>query len=240
MAAKIRRKGVSRYSGRDLDRAMIVEAARQLLREFGVAGLSMRRLAFELGVSATALYYHVSNKDDLLDEVVTGLLRSAGAVSDSLTWPEALEELLVRLQYIGSEYPGILHFLSQRLQSDGTLLWMELQLRVLKRGGLSDEHASAALTILSFYNSAQPLREHTPTRTGPWSVMQPDELSARVAKHRHDYPTLAGILTHVRQPDEQLYRQGLKALIAGFKAQIGQASVKQADQPIETDAVYPS
>lgn len=52
-----------------LDRARIVAAARALVAEAGLDALSLRRLATRLGVTAPALYAHVSGKQDLLAAV---------------------------------------------------------------------------------------------------------------------------------------------------------------------------
>jgi TetR/AcrR family transcriptional regulator, tetracycline repressor protein len=52
----------------------VLAAARQLLAEAGVDGLSMRSLARCLQVSPNALYSHVENKLALIDEVLDDLL----------------------------------------------------------------------------------------------------------------------------------------------------------------------
>ncbi|QUH02399.1 TetR/AcrR family transcriptional regulator C-terminal domain-containing protein [Saccharopolyspora erythraea] len=49
-----------------LTRDQIVRAAIELLDAEGVEGLSMRRLGQRLGSAATAVYWHVGNKDNLL------------------------------------------------------------------------------------------------------------------------------------------------------------------------------
>jgi DNA-binding transcriptional regulator YbjK len=49
-----------------LTREQIVRAAIQLLDADGVEGLSMRRLGDRLGAAATAVYWHVKSKDDLV------------------------------------------------------------------------------------------------------------------------------------------------------------------------------
>lgn len=53
-----------------LSRAVIVRAAVALADREGLAHLSMRALAKELGVEAMSLYHHVANKDDVLDGMV--------------------------------------------------------------------------------------------------------------------------------------------------------------------------
>ncbi len=60
-----------------IDRDEVVRAAVRILDDYGLADLSMRRLADSLGVKAGALYWHVANKQSLLAAVadqVTGEL----------------------------------------------------------------------------------------------------------------------------------------------------------------------
>lgn len=52
-----------------LSRSAIVAAARQILIDDGLEGLSLRRLATQLQVTAPALYLHVRDKRDLLQAV---------------------------------------------------------------------------------------------------------------------------------------------------------------------------
>jgi TetR/AcrR family tetracycline transcriptional repressor len=60
-----------------LDRQGIVAAALVLLDEVGLDGLSVRRLATELGVKSPALYWHFENKQQLLDDMAEVMQRSA-------------------------------------------------------------------------------------------------------------------------------------------------------------------
>ncbi|MBQ3358063.1 MAG: helix-turn-helix transcriptional regulator, partial [Microbacterium sp.] len=47
----------------------VVDAAMSVLAENGIAGLSMRRIADELDVQVSALYWHFPNKQALLAAV---------------------------------------------------------------------------------------------------------------------------------------------------------------------------
>src|SRR3954453_7699935 len=49
-----------------LTREKIVDAALVLLEREGMQGLSMRKLAQELGAGAASLYWHVGDKEELL------------------------------------------------------------------------------------------------------------------------------------------------------------------------------
>ena len=52
-----------------LTKAEVLTAALQIVDEYGLADLTMRRLATHLDVQAGALYYHVANKQTLLVEL---------------------------------------------------------------------------------------------------------------------------------------------------------------------------
>jgi AcrR family transcriptional regulator len=58
-----------------------VAAAVQLLDREGLAALSMRRLAEEIGAGAASLYWHVGSKDGLLDLVLDQVI-GEGQVPD--------------------------------------------------------------------------------------------------------------------------------------------------------------
>ena len=91
-----------------LDRGEVVRVALQLLDELGLDGLTMRRLAQRLGVTAASLYWHVRDKDELLSllaETITAevpvadpgrpwrdelwRLALGGRVSDQPSWPRS-------------------------------------------------------------------------------------------------------------------------------------------------------
>ncbi len=56
----------------------ILEAARDLLADKGLKGLSMRTVADRVGVSATAIYHYFENKDELVQRVVQQGFRRFG------------------------------------------------------------------------------------------------------------------------------------------------------------------
>ncbi len=55
----------------------IVDAAVSILQDFGMGDLSMRRVASVLGVQASALYWHVPNKQTLLARVADRIVADA-------------------------------------------------------------------------------------------------------------------------------------------------------------------
>lgn len=57
-----------------LSREKILSTAFDLLKQYGLADLSMRRLATELEVAPGALYYHVKNKQQLLASLASRMV----------------------------------------------------------------------------------------------------------------------------------------------------------------------
>jgi AcrR family transcriptional regulator len=70
-----------------------VDAALDLLDEVGLDGVTVRAVAARLGVQAPALYWHVRNKQDLLDEAATEIWRritaEMAALPEDLAWQQA-------------------------------------------------------------------------------------------------------------------------------------------------------
>ncbi|MCR6487714.1 TetR/AcrR family transcriptional regulator C-terminal domain-containing protein [Amycolatopsis sp. OK19-0408] len=54
-----------------LSRQDIARSGLKLLNEVGLNGLTLRLIAADLGVKAPALYWHMKNKQELLDEMAT-------------------------------------------------------------------------------------------------------------------------------------------------------------------------
>lgn len=85
-----------------LTQETVVNAAVGILRDFGLADLSMRRLARDLDVQVGALYWHVKNKQELLVEVASALMeapdlaasRPAGAADDVVPAAAARGDIL--------------------------------------------------------------------------------------------------------------------------------------------------
>ncbi len=72
-----------------LKRKQIVSTALALVDRDGLKGLSMRRLGAELGVDPMAVYYHIPNKQALLDAIVEAVMAGIDlSVDDPAAQPE--------------------------------------------------------------------------------------------------------------------------------------------------------
>ncbi len=134
-------------------RADVIAAALDVLDRHGLADLSMRRLAAELGVQPSALYHHVANKQTLLAAVAdTVLERGARPAHPSATWEEEVVSLCEQLRDAmlayrdGAELVTTVHAFGLGATAPGEELT-----RALRASGMDDEGVRvAARTLLHF------------------------------------------------------------------------------------------
>jgi AcrR family transcriptional regulator len=86
----------------------IVAAALDLAAQHGFDGLTMRALADELDVTPMAIYYHVANKEALL-ELVTDVILAGVEVpgTDAGDWMTRLRVLHLESSRVVDAYPGL-------------------------------------------------------------------------------------------------------------------------------------
>ncbi len=76
-----------------LSRDRILDGAIALADAEGVEKLTMRRLAADLGVEAMTIYYHVPNKDAILDALVERVIGEIELPEPGAEWRSALRSL---------------------------------------------------------------------------------------------------------------------------------------------------
>jgi TetR/AcrR family tetracycline transcriptional repressor len=85
-----------------LTKAVIVAAALDLLDEVGMEGLTVRALAARLDVRAPALYWHVRDKAELVDEMATevwrGITAEFAAIPEGTPWYDDLRRFCAVLR----------------------------------------------------------------------------------------------------------------------------------------------
>jgi len=134
-------------------RADIVERAIGVLDQYGLADLSMRRIAAELGVQPSALYHHFANKQSLLAAVADEILeRGSHEIDPAGDWDERIVDQCRVLRNAMLAYRDGAELIS-------TVHAFGLGVRVphgeltdtVRSGGFDDSFArSAATTILHF------------------------------------------------------------------------------------------
>ncbi len=95
----------------------IVDAARGLVDAEGLAAVSTRRLAAELGVSGPSLYNHFRTKDQILEAVADSVSAQVDLsmfdAADERDWRTALHDWAVSYRAALREHPNIVPVLAQ-------------------------------------------------------------------------------------------------------------------------------
>ncbi|MEU8516264.1 TetR/AcrR family transcriptional regulator C-terminal domain-containing protein [Kitasatospora sp. NPDC048722] len=147
-------RGGERTGDRELSRERIVTTAVRVADEEGIAALSMRRIATDLGVATMSLYRHVPGKDELL-RLMTDRVFGEEPLPDPLPagWREALETV-ARVQWrIYRRHPwlaGTMSFTRPVLAPDAAV-HTERTMAALAGLGLGvEEMAQASVTLAAF------------------------------------------------------------------------------------------
>ncbi|WP_411058671.1 TetR/AcrR family transcriptional regulator [Streptomyces sp. E11-3] len=73
----------SRPARASLTRDEVLDAAANLVKQHGPRALTMRKLAAELGTAVTSIYWHVGNRESLLDALVARTVQDLGEIRPS-------------------------------------------------------------------------------------------------------------------------------------------------------------
>ncbi|HET9899291.1 MAG TPA: TetR/AcrR family transcriptional regulator [Streptosporangiaceae bacterium] len=136
--------------------AAIVAAAIEVIDHSGLTGLSMRRVAEQLGTGVASLYAHVSGKDELLELVYDELVGQVPLEKpDPARWREQVRQMMRGLRDIlAAHSDAALAGLGRMPTSPQTLAAAESLVAVLKAGGLTDRVIALGLDQLILYVSA--------------------------------------------------------------------------------------
>jgi len=139
-----------------LDRERIVRTAISFIDEFGLPGLTMRRLGSILGVEAMSLYRYVPGRENLLDAVVDGILEEMRADEEILDaprdgWQDFLQRMAHGVRRVALAHPKAFPLVASRPAEAPwlrpplrSLDWVETFLTGLISEGFDDDAAVAA------------------------------------------------------------------------------------------------
>jgi AcrR family transcriptional regulator len=120
-----------------LDRERILRAAVDLADAEGIAALSMRRLAARLGVEAMTLYYHVKNKQELLDGLMDVVSREYEPATAGLPWRAAVRATAISVYDAYIRHPWAADLSFRTGASPARLAWMDALLGTFRAAGFS-------------------------------------------------------------------------------------------------------
>lgn len=134
-------------------RRAVLDAATRLIEEQGVAGLSMRKLAAELGVAVTSIYWHVGNREALLDELVQEMVHGLETLPARGTDPsERVLSLTTGLRRVLREHPHLIGLVNERGLTPAMFLPSQRALVAeISAAGLRGARAAEAVRALQYH-----------------------------------------------------------------------------------------
>ena len=206
----------------------VIRTAIQLLQEVGLDGLTLRRLATELGISAPTLYWHVKDKRQLLDLMSEEMVRIAREkmppFPPDLPWDEKIAEGMRRQYGAIIAWRDGARVVAGNRPTEASLPQIEQFLKMWVEAGFPPAEALAYILTFGDFITGSALehqaemdrrREHAGEDTSNlWKKMQ-------------DYPTLlaasktrgAGHEAAIRAGQRpSSFERGLRLLMAGLRA----------------------
>ena len=165
----------------------IVGAALTVIADGGMAALTTRRLASQLGVGQMTLYTYARTKDELIDRVAEGVLRALLADMDTTRdWTRALRSAATAIRRRMREQPGTLEVLLAVRDVSATSLdpLRERMLAPLLENGFPSTLAVAAATEVQTYAFGFALLERAHPHAGE------DEVTRLSQLDESSYPAL--------------------------------------------------
>ncbi|HKU34492.1 MAG TPA: TetR/AcrR family transcriptional regulator [Paenarthrobacter sp.] len=208
------RRRAGRPVARILDQGGITTAALELISSKGYDGLTMAALARSLGVAPSALYNHVSSKDDVLvlleDHLAAMVDVSAFGVEP---WEAAVRRWAWSYRDVFSEHTPLIPIIAVLPVANApkTLAMYEAVTAGFRDAGFPEERIISAIVALEafVFGAAYDV-------TAPEDIFDAGNLAQDVPNFTSavDRLSLAG---HER-PTDAAFSLGLEALIAGFGA----------------------
>ncbi|MEU5401437.1 TetR/AcrR family transcriptional regulator [Streptomyces sp. NPDC005963] len=212
----------------------IVRAAIELLDEEGLDGLNMRSLAKRLGSAATAVYWHIKTKDELVRLASDAVwLEVEPPDLDSMDWRTAataqatdMHRMLTRHPWLGQAFGS--HF----LYGPGQAGHDDLSLAIYEKAGFGAADASrAAGTVLLFVlgSALGPAAEVSLNRRLSKNGADAEQSMADAMAHATEiarrFPRLRERLDttaasqYAAAPDHT-FEFGLRSILDGFEARL--------------------
>jgi AcrR family transcriptional regulator len=187
-----------------LSRERVLLAAVKLADEGGLGSLTMRRLAEALGAEAMSLYYHVANKEEVLDgivEVVAGEINEAvdriDLPSQGAAWQKAVRQRILTARQVLLRHRWAPSVFETRTNANPAVLrYLDGLLGLMRDGGFSYDLGHQALHALGSRALGFTQEMFVP---GDGAPAEPDP--AMFEQMAEQLPHLAGMMMEVAHDD---------------------------------------
>jgi AcrR family transcriptional regulator len=194
----------------------------------GIAALTIRTLAAELGVKPMAVYHHVANKDEILDGIVDLVFREIELPTEGGDWRAELSRRAHSARRVLRRHPWALPLLESRTSpGPANLRHHDAVLGTLRGAGFSRPLTAHAYALLDAYVYGFAVQESSLPFEGPDGV---GEVAGPIVElmSTGDYPHLLEMATeHYVQPGYDFgdeFGFGLELLLDGLAERLSRDS----------------
>jgi len=201
----------------------VIQTAIQLLQEVGLDGLTLRRLATELGVSAPTLYWHVKDKRELLDLMSGEMVRLAREkmppFPPDLAWDDKIAEGMRRQYEAIITYRDGARVVAGNRPTEAALPMIEQFLKMWVEAGFPANEALAYVLTFGDFITGCALEHQAEIER---RRIQPADRTAEVWKLIEAYPTLhAASMSRAgakgKGQRSSNFERGLRLLMSGLR-----------------------
>lgn len=155
-----------------LSREAVIQAALDLLESVGVEGLSMRAVADRLGVKAASLYWHVRDKEQLLESVAAAVLDHVEVPVSRAGWRPQVGAACEQLAQFLREHRGAADVVIGSLPAVQRSRLVRDLARILAAAGLEEAEGAAFALVVEATASASVTTDATarPHRGSPMTL----------------------------------------------------------------------
>ncbi|MEV7191928.1 TetR family transcriptional regulator [Streptomyces sp. NPDC093510] len=197
-----------------LDREQVLTAAARLVKRHGPRALTMRALAAELGTAVTSIYWHVGNRESLLDALVERTLADLGEIRATGRTPAQRVASVARaLRRRLLDHPHLVAMVHERGLTERMFLPAQRALvHELHEAGLRGVRAADAVRAVQVHVVGHVLVERNRERA---PAQHPGEDELWTAQAAEQDGALARALAGPVDP-EALFTTSVRALVAGL------------------------
>ena len=135
-----------------LSKERVLRAAVELAVRDGIESLSMRKLADELGAGAMSLYYHVPNKERLVDGMVDIVFGEIELPSTDVDWKTAMRRRAISTRQALNRHRWAVGLMESReTPGPASIRLHDAVLGCLREGGFSIEMTIQAYSVQDAY-----------------------------------------------------------------------------------------
>jgi AcrR family transcriptional regulator len=218
-----------------ITREAIVEAALVVLDREGMDGLSMRRVAEELGTGAASLYWHVRNKEELFQLVFDRVIREIVLPEpDPDHWKDQLRELGQQIRRVLSKHRDVARISMGRMPAAPQIaILSEWLFMLLQPVGIPDRAIAYVGDFAGLYVGAYCFEESLGYSSPTGEDLPPEQIVQMMRDYMVSLPadrfprTIAAVDLLLEFNPEERFEFGLDLLIAGLEKYAEDASARR-------------